>query len=801
MAKKFDFNQFLLQRGEQIGLVVAGLLMLLLVVPGVLAFFSAGSADEKAKVLNDGAQTVETVLRQNQPTGAEKPAADSKEKLVALTSVVTSDPINPDPYRLTALAPIGGPQVGGRRNPKVYPIDEARAKAFRLQAKAYIFDPGTPPKIYVLATEGGARPGAGSGPAMAGAGGPRGGSGDGRPGGGSGVMGPPGFGSPGGLAGLLGQAGRGKRGKSISLFEVPKQGSADDGKSDGKMRSVPLTEVDNLKGEHPAVQVKPVRMAIIAASFPYKKQVEEFRTRLGLRSNDDVLAETDGSKDARANFRFMGIEVERREVDGNGDPVPGKAGQYQLLDVANQYRDWMVLTGREVEPEDPALKPIIFPGLVMSRLKQLRGDETPAGGSMGMSPGSMSPPPSGSSGDIRPPPGSSGGPRGMGGPPGTAGAGDHSAPPTVADQYEPIEKQLETLKKTLEALKDKNPNQVGAPGRFTGDGLDPFSPPPEPGAAGGAATMPGLGAGATVGAAGGMGEGDGSKPAGTVLPDHCLVRVLDLTIQPGKTYEYRLRVRMANPNFGRRDAASPAYARDRALTSEWSKTPIQVRIDPELHYYAVDEKVWDQQQAEEGRKKASRYTGPYANTPINARTQVVLQAHRWLPSVSASEGSRMDIGEWVVAERLPVYRGEYLGHRERIKVPYWRTTREAWLIANDGKYKKVPGVQVPFGYEGNDPNQPEAILVDFNTGSVGYDRVVSRTDDRVDTKPVRDASAGEVLILNPDGQLILREGARDASDTNREKRLADVKKRVKSLEKSTTPGKGPAAGGGFATGD
>src|SRR5207244_2008491 len=43
------------------------------------------------------------------------------------------------------------------------------------------------------------------------------------------------------------------------------------------------------------------------------------------------------------------------------------------------------------------------------------------------------------------------------------------------------------------------------------------------------------------------------------LPDHCLVRVVDVDVHPGHTYEYRLKVRMANPNYKRRDTASPAY--------------------------------------------------------------------------------------------------------------------------------------------------------------------------------------------------------------------------------------------------
>jgi hypothetical protein len=52
------------------------------------------------------------------------------------------------------------------------------------------------------------------------------------------------------------------------------------------------------------------------------------------------------------------------------------------------------------------------------------------------------------------------------------------------------------------------------------------------------------------------------------IPDYCLLRVIDVTVQPGKVYQYRLRVRMANPNYGRKDVAAPELARDRELCSE-----------------------------------------------------------------------------------------------------------------------------------------------------------------------------------------------------------------------------------------
>src|SRR5262249_27922819 len=67
------------------------------------------------------------------------------------------------------------------------------------------------------------------------------------------------------------------------------------------------------------------------------------------------------------------------------------------------------------------------------------------------------------------------------------------------------------------------------------------------------------------------------------LPKHCLLRVLDVTVEPGNSYQYRLRVRMANPNQGRGSSA-------RAIVSAWYECPEPVVVPPDVTFYAVDQK-------------------------------------------------------------------------------------------------------------------------------------------------------------------------------------------------------------------
>src|SRR5262249_44762812 len=108
--------------------------------------------------------------------------------------------------------------------------------------------------------------------------------------------------------------------------------------------------------------------------------------------------------------------------------------------------------------------------------------------------------------------------------------------------YPTPEAGLPALARALDKLKGAGPRR---PQRFDVEGFDPFQRPDRP-------TGPRP-----------RGPGD----AGLELPDHCLLRVVDLTVRPGEAYQYRLRVRMANPNLGRKDVADPKLAADAELTS------------------------------------------------------------------------------------------------------------------------------------------------------------------------------------------------------------------------------------------
>ncbi len=256
----------------------------------------------------------------------------------------------------------------------------------------------------------------------------------------------------------------------------------------------------------------------------------------------------------------------------------------------------------------------------------------------------------------------------------------------------------------------------------------------------------------------------------TTIPPYCLLRVIDVTVEPGHVYQYRLRVRMANPNYGRKDVA-PDLARIKEIESDWYEVSQKVVVSPELVYYAVDQKEVD---------GANKYRGINRDGWTN-KDRTALQIHRWLEkfSLHARRTVEVPVGDWVVAERVIAYRGEYVGFDQRIEFPYWRTTQERFVVAREER-GKAPGVPVSFRPER--PDGRDTVLVDFAGGPQDYSQEL-RGPGFAGTRKVRDSSAPVLLLLTPEGKLLALDGARDARDRQRTERLTAVRQRLAEMRK------------------
>jgi hypothetical protein len=254
--------------------------------------------------------------------------------------------------------------------------------------------------------------------------------------------------------------------------------------------------------------------------------------------------------------------------------------------------------------------------------------------------------------------------------------------------------------------------------------------------------------------------GLGGKRSGRVpdkLPtaDKCLVRFVDVLdekdAQPGATYQYYVQVRLANPNFGRhKEVAFSALADAKELLSPWALTPT-VTMPSDFLYYAIDQLHY---QPKFETKLTGTNTIDYKS--YNPNEKVPIQIHRWVGTFR-DEGVVRQVSDWVIAERLLLQRGEEIARREvHVETPIWVETRGQFEMGNRGGKVKAKsaagktGIAVDFS-----PSHAPDVLVDFEGGKRPYQHPRGS---------VNDEASQELLILNSDGKLIVRNSRDDSYD-------------------------------------
>jgi hypothetical protein len=506
-----------------------------------------------------------------------------------------------------------------------------------------------------------------------------------------------------------------------------------------QVKSIPVDSWN--PNELTAHQLRPLRMAIIAGSFPYKAQLEEHKRKLRLPNTDAVLneeiADIGDSKKTAKSFRFLGVDVERLEVDADGKPV----GEWLRLDLAANYQMWLDQTYIPFQPEDPKLAQVRFRGLAMPLLREFHASKASTPGIPGMA--------------------------SLMGPAGTQtskmGAEEGSIEEdNTKKAMDSVLSKLPKLQATLSKLNDVKPQQIARP-KFRSATL-PNAFDPEVVLDNNAAPPP-----------------DANKQAGAnaaeeYIPEYALVRVVDtMEIKPGKHYRYRLRVKMANPNYKRKDVASPAYKVDESLESDgWVELKQTLTVPQESFYYAVDEKQGLQRrEMMQIPKESAQYR--MLNTGPTPPDQVAFQLHRWMETTQRSrkDPDQVPVGEWVLADRVLVARGEYIGRKVNVDLPIWIYSRNAFILPSEERTTRAArargntGIDVDFGEENPENN---LILVDFEGGRINIPS--SKADDIC---PI------EVLMLSPDGKLLARTSLKDANDSERQKRREQVLKRIQEV--------------------
>jgi hypothetical protein len=559
----------------------------------------------------------------------------------------------------------------------------------------------------------------------------------------------------------------------------------------------------------------PVHAVVVTGTFPVKDQLEYIRKALRYNSVEELF-----KSDGDGNPEFYGLAVMRRELSPDG-----KTTQWieLKLDDPNGVTMKEYAKYKGFEPEDDEQLKHIFAGLVMPRppsmtthyplldLKDIPKGEPKKedladarqpggilGGMMGGGPGGI---------------GGAGGP-GAGGPGGGGRpGGGFGGQPNQPMHYDPQSQNLSELPKDYEGPDEPTQAkfnrefdifEVGGFRPEEGDKAVVGTPKNPPGID---SKMKGIrppGPGDMAGPGGQFSKmmqqaGQTSRVAGLSpdkQPDKALVRFVDITVKPGKIYQYMVKVRLRNPNYKkkRHEVATSDLVKKKFLESAWVYTE-PVPVGPEIQFYAVDQKLIEPQQDFKRRLAGTE-------TSETRGERVAVQIHRFLGSVQDKLGTKegRGVGEWSIAERLLVPRGEFVGHKVEVEVPCWDPNQDDFDLINGRVVNRLTGqkegkVAIDFSTHLNEFKGSAALVVDFRGGK--HDYIVERLRNNT---PCVDEAATELLILGADGKLAVRNSRFEADPQNprqveRAARLEHLRERLQQL-KHPQPRNLPTGGAG-----
>jgi len=526
--------------------------------------------------------------------------------------------------------------------------------------------------------------------------------------------------------------------------------------------------------------IHPTRMVVVHATFPYQNQLEVIRKALRLASVSELVA-------AQAAPRFLGMNIYRREILPSGEAssfkplfeVDEKTGHPVAIEPKTKA---LLTTAVYDKTNTDRVAAYLLPGLA-TPLPEFMNASYPKPVLTGIEvkdeEGDV---PARPTDPTKPPPARGPGPRLPGFRPqlpGTrplgGGAANDDQTPTMTGGGPLLISKLP--EKNMQDLLDKlkadfnlfDPN--GHP--FPEEGDDAKGPP--------LAVVPTMSRAPKQGPGPGKGPLPAAASDGDKILEKILMRFFDADVQPGKTYQYGIEVRMANPNFGKKsDVAFASLADYKELLSPLTITP-PISIPTEYFAYAVDL----------GPKQLeSKAYGPNGTSREPVSTErTAIQIHCWTDRVGEDI-----VADWVIAERLLFHRGEPLGRTGvEVELPVWnrfRGTGGQFELASSGgstrgkagkSFRQITPVDFPRD------RSALSVLVDFEGGKRVYDPAGGR---------IHDDAATELLIVQPDGKLVVKTSREDADSQSeigaeRTKRYEAWRSRISSLRPSNTQGNAP----------
>jgi hypothetical protein len=285
-----------------------------------------------------------------------------------------------------------------------------------------------------------------------------------------------------------------------------------------------------------------------------------------------------------------------------------------------------------------------------------------------------------------------------------------------------------------------------------------------------------------------MGYGQASIQAPTDGSlDHLVIRFLDVDVEPGQTYQYRVRVLMKNPNYDpgnrQKKVARPDDANVEILKGKFVEIGLRVTVPLDVNMYAYDPVAY----AEEVKRKYAKEPAVLNLLGNREGDLPVVQMQSWMTQVRLDANKREPVGAWVVGD-VPAARGEYIGKKTILTLPMWSAEKLQYLLQElAGKVKVAKAKE-----------QPKGMLVDLTTPNLLVDYEGGKVRTFLNNQDVRDEAAVDMLILTPNG-LVVKNSAADMANperADREKKWRDWIAKVEENTKAAGPTGGEAGDGG-----
>src|SRR5262249_41207864 len=262
-------------------------------------------------------------------------------------------------------------------------------------------------------------------------------------------------------------------------------------------------------------------------------------------------------------------------------------------------------------------------------------------------------------------------------------------------------------------------------------------------------------------------------------------RFIDVDVEPGKTYRYHFRVRIANPNYGKSTEVSALdLSKSRELPGGKFTTTNPVAIRQESFIYALDQLEICKFITKEKMVSSTKPIVDGADVGINhnpAETTAV-QIHRWINRFQAEDGADRHIGAWAIAERLLIRRGDLVGRKKVVvEIPEWYDNKNKFDLGTFAVGKSAKPVKgTPVNFLLDESKVP--VLVDFQGG-----------------KTIEEG-ATELLLVGADGKLSVRNSHVDCDPSSPTGRVRlehynEWRKRVMDLRDGSGGGGNPLPGG------